>query len=308
VLTGRQASAAICRVIPLKPQGTRPPLICLGASPLFLPLARLLGPDQPFCGFDLSDLPKIELPNPCRLEDLAAHVVAGIREYQPKGPYYIGGWCLFGVLAYETARQLTSQGERVELLVLFDTRNTAYPKVLSAWERLRMRVQKGLFHLKMLAVRTPRGSVSYFVDHVKILRGKINQRRTPAGTRGGRINEKMMDINPIVVRAACEYDTPPYSGRVLMVQGTDVPKGYHWQMGVQWKQTLSGKWAVYHTQGGHDDMFKSPYVEELAAQTRASLEPLDDKPQSANNGPLTGAQQVWSSPAAPVAARSSAIP
>ncbi len=310
VIAGRKASAAICRVTPLKPQGTRPPFICLGASPLFLPFARLLGTDQPFCGFDLDQLPKVELPNPCRLEDLAAHVVAGIREYQPRGPYYIGGWCLFGVLAYETARQLTAQGERVELLTLFDTRNTAYPKTLSAWERLRMGVQKALFHLQNLAAGSPSEKARYFIEHVKILRGKIKehrqqltQGRTPESAGDWEINEKMMDINPIVVRAACQYDTPPYAGRVLVVQGTDVPKGHHWQMAVQWKQPLAGEWTVYQVQGSHDGMFKFPHVEQLAVKIKASFEQLDKEHQRAENGQVA---EVWSSQAAPVAVRSSA--
>ena len=135
VLGGKQTVTTVCRVIPLKPQGTLPPFICLGASPLFLPLARLLGPDQPFCGVDLTQLKKINLPDPCPLEDLGKYVVEAIREFQPEGPYSIGGWCLYGVLAYEAARQLIAQGQEVELLTLMDSPNVAYAGVSPDWPK-----------------------------------------------------------------------------------------------------------------------------------------------------------------------------
>jgi len=313
VLAGRKASASVCRVTPLKPQGSRPALICLGAGPLFLRLARLLGADQPFCGFDLDQLAKI-VPNRCKLEDLAAHVVAGIREFQPHGPYYLGGWCLYGVLAYETARQLTAQGERVELLTLFDTRNTAYSKGLSEWEQLAMRVQKWRFRWKSLVGGSAADKVDYVIKQVRILEGRITERRKRFAARkpmdaagAGEVHDNMMDIDPIVVRAADEYETPSYSGRVLLVQGTEVPQGHHWQMAVQWKEPLAGECTMYHVQGSHDGMFKSPYVEDLAAKLRASLEQVR-KQNSAQNGHDPTPQPLWSSsPAASVGVRGTAI-
>ncbi|GLY34503.1 hypothetical protein Amsp01_005270 [Amycolatopsis sp. NBRC 101858] len=47
--------------------------------------------------------------------------VASLREVQPAGPYRLGGWAAGGVLAFETARRLTGAGERVDVVVLFDS-------------------------------------------------------------------------------------------------------------------------------------------------------------------------------------------
>lgn len=279
VLSGRRASS-VCHVVALKPEGTQPPFICLGASPLFLPLARLLGPDRPFCGFDLTELRRVRLPNPCRLEDLAAYVVRGIREFQPEGPYSIGGWCLFGVLAYEAARQLIAQGHQVELLTLFDTRNTAYPKGLSPLGRLRMTAQKWQFHLTNLVEANSAGMVRYSAERIRILRGKIRGRRERLAILSRLdspdaqlIDMDLMDINPIIVHAANEYEPQPYSGRVLMVQSAEVPTGKHWQMAVQWRQCLLEDPIVHLVQGGHETMFKSPYVEALAGKMKPCFEP-----------------------------------
>jgi thioesterase domain-containing protein len=49
----------------------------------------------------------------------AAHLEA-LRRVQPVGPYLLGGFCNGGLIAYEMARQLQAQGERVDLLLLID--------------------------------------------------------------------------------------------------------------------------------------------------------------------------------------------
>ena len=40
---------------------------------------------------------------------------------KPAGPYRLGGWCMGGVVAYEMARQLQEDGERVGTLALIDS-------------------------------------------------------------------------------------------------------------------------------------------------------------------------------------------
>jgi oxalate---CoA ligase len=59
-------------------------------------------------------------PGPDLVEAAAAQAVALIRQSRPHGPYLVGGFCLGGVIAYETARLLELAGERV-VLALFDS-------------------------------------------------------------------------------------------------------------------------------------------------------------------------------------------
>jgi len=60
------------------------------------------------------------MPTPCRVEDIAAFHVQTILSMRPEGPYFIGGWCVDGVVAYEVARQLRARGDEVGCLILFD--------------------------------------------------------------------------------------------------------------------------------------------------------------------------------------------
>ncbi|HWW71482.1 MAG TPA: alpha/beta fold hydrolase, partial [Duganella sp.] len=54
-------------------------------------------------------------------EQLAEGYVRIIREALPAGPYRLAGWSAGGVLAYEVARQLVAQGQRVEFVGLIDS-------------------------------------------------------------------------------------------------------------------------------------------------------------------------------------------
>ncbi|HYV87735.1 MAG TPA: AMP-binding protein, partial [Candidatus Polarisedimenticolia bacterium] len=82
-----------------------------------LPLARQLGIDRPF--FALPPAGVNGAPVPANLSAIAAEHVSALRRHQPHGPYLLGGNCIGGLVAYEMARLLHAEGERVETLVLF---------------------------------------------------------------------------------------------------------------------------------------------------------------------------------------------
>src|SRR5205085_11736270 len=55
-----------------------------------------------------------------RIEALPAQPVATVRQFQPAGPYYLGGFSFGGSVALEMARQLLARGERVAFLGIID--------------------------------------------------------------------------------------------------------------------------------------------------------------------------------------------
>src|SRR5690606_35301982 len=79
----------------------------------YLQLVALLGEEQPVYGLErFDDAPSVE--------ERAARYVEHLLQAQPEGPFRLGGWSFGGVLAYETAQQLTAAGREVELVALFD--------------------------------------------------------------------------------------------------------------------------------------------------------------------------------------------
>jgi amino acid adenylation domain-containing protein len=50
------------------------------------------------------------------VESIAAHHVRSLRSAQPRGPYYLAGFCFGGLVAFEMAQQLSADGEEVKYL------------------------------------------------------------------------------------------------------------------------------------------------------------------------------------------------
>ena len=81
-------------------------------------IARTLGKEQPFYVIEPDMFSMSQAP--LSIEETATLYIQAIREVQPEGPYLLGGFCNGGLMAYEMARQLRAQGQRLDLLVLID--------------------------------------------------------------------------------------------------------------------------------------------------------------------------------------------
>jgi amino acid adenylation domain-containing protein len=131
--------AAGTRVLPVQAEGSQPPFFFLhgfwtGEAFYCFTLARACGPDQPFyviepCTFRARD-------GAPPLGAIARAHIDAMREVQPRGPYRLGGYCNGGLLAYEMARQLERDGERVAFLGLVSPSAPAQSSLLrTACER-----------------------------------------------------------------------------------------------------------------------------------------------------------------------------
>ena len=118
------------RVVAIHLGGSKRPFFFLhgdflsGASWCFS-LAHQLGADQPFYALEPFNFDGLPVPPP--FEAIAAEHLESLRAVQPEGPYLLGGFCNGGLLAYEMARQLHVQGQKVDLLVLMDPVGLVYP-------------------------------------------------------------------------------------------------------------------------------------------------------------------------------------
>ncbi len=89
-------------------------VFCYGA------LARHLETGRGVLGFRARGLDDEREPER-QIAPMAARYLQQLRTRQPRGPYFLGGWSLGGMIAWEMARQLEEAGERVLLLALLDT-------------------------------------------------------------------------------------------------------------------------------------------------------------------------------------------
>jgi len=136
--TGQARS--LSSLVPLQKEGSLPPFFLVpdggGEAIEFARLASHLAPDQPVYAFQVRGAKGRRALG--RVDRLAAYFLQRLRQFQPTGPYVIGGYSFGTVVAYEMACRLSDQGEVPSILVLFD----APPPDPSRWssrERIKLR-------------------------------------------------------------------------------------------------------------------------------------------------------------------------
>jgi thioesterase domain-containing protein len=99
------------------------PLVCVhphgGTAFCYAPLAAHLPPSLPVLGLQAAGLDEGEAPAGS-VTAMAAGYIEAVRAIQPAGPYRLLGYSFGGLVAYEMARQLLADGERVSFLALLD--------------------------------------------------------------------------------------------------------------------------------------------------------------------------------------------
>ena len=111
----------------LRPGGSRKPFFLVAGGfggdaelLVYAKLARYLAEELPVYGLRARGVDQLVEPHET-VEAMAEEHLASIRKVQPRGPYFIGGSCVGGVVALEMTRQLCAAGEEVARLILVDS-------------------------------------------------------------------------------------------------------------------------------------------------------------------------------------------
>jgi oxalate---CoA ligase len=271
-----QSQKTPSRVAIIQPGSARPPFFGIGAGPRFRELARLLGQDQPFIA-PIYPAPA-ELPVSCGIEDIARYHVRSIRNVQPTGPYFLGGWCVDGLVAYEVAQQLKAAGELVALLVLFDTDfNFEFdnmPWLVPVLVKAQALLLSLGFHARA-AITQP--SLNDFLHYVRQHLNRVGERiryrclclcyhlRT-----GKHRHDDWRTITALQHRMTSKYKPQPYCGDVLLLH-----RSVRYRLGARtlqlWRRLVRGTLEVHQIPGDHGDMFDHPQVAVTAEKLRLKL-------------------------------------
>jgi acyl transferase domain-containing protein len=256
VLRQGEAPPSPC-LVALQPDGSKPPFFCMHAESgqvlIYRELARLLGPDQPVYALQAQGLDGRSPPH-ATIEAMAERYLGEIRGLQPDGPYFLGGFCLGAMIAFEIAQQLHARGEKVALLAAFDASGPRFRK--SPRDYLRFATQALSRHPLALAryLMTTR-----LLPKPTVLPGFgiLDPGSSPAwGAVVGALD-----------RARDRYDPRPYPGAVTwFVNSERAPLAEP-----QWKEfaTAVERWVF---PGGHATIFQSPAIKILATQVKTCLE------------------------------------
>jgi thioesterase domain-containing protein/acyl carrier protein len=272
-------------VVPIKTGGSRPPFFCIhgfGGGVLdYGELARLLGEEYPFYGIQAKGVDGSDGAHG-QIEEMAEYYIDAIREVQPTGPYYLGGYCFGGVVAYEMAYQLMAQGEEVAFLGIFEGYAPLRTNYRSMWN--------------------PQNAANFFKnvpfwldDYLDLgyehmlarIRRKISNARKKFSHFGGvpvqiKLEDVLDDTSYLPedrrnllethLRAHMSYVPPTYPGQITLfrVKGLSLFRSFDPLMG--WGKLAAGGVNIRIIDGAHYNIFMLPHVNSLASQLRDCLD------------------------------------
>ena len=209
---------------------------------------------------------------------MATAYLKEIRQIQPKGPYYLGGRSFGGTVAYEMARQLIEQGEKIALLAIFDSYPKGWLKLCSEEDArnfkkqfLQLRIKRHLENWKKLGLIE---KANYFLTKANYKKRKYQSLLWQFTQKFGIGNEKSVkttirDIEEINYLAIKKYVPKLYSGKVTFFCAMEEVCPEENLTG--WKRLAQGGVEVVEVSGDYQTMIKEPNVQELAKALEQSI-------------------------------------
>jgi len=281
ILRPETARSGWSSLVTIQPAGSRPPLFCMhphgGNVLIYRDLSRYLGSDQPFYGLQSQGLDG-RCPPLTRIEDMAAQYVKEIRTVQPHGPYFLGGYCLGGAIAFEVAQQLRAKGEQIALLALFDTMNCSKLRPPSIWDETYQICQRSAFHVANFLSLDSESRAHFFSEKMNALRsrlpvwGSMLLSRFPINSRETVSESRVLgEIWQANERAYLNYIPQPYPGKVTDFRPLKQYRGLH-NPDLKWDRLAEGGQEVVVLPVNAPSMLFEPFVKHLAAALRRSMD------------------------------------
>jgi acyl transferase domain-containing protein/thioesterase domain-containing protein/ubiquinone/menaquinone biosynthesis C-methylase UbiE/acyl carrier protein len=277
-------------LLTIQATGTKPPFFCVhpaGGNVLcYTQLAHHLGSEQPFYGLQAKGLDGKDEPF-TQIEDMAAYYIKALRVVQSQGPYFLGGWSFGGLVAFEMAQQLRTQGDQVALLAIIDIgapsggtqRDNLEDAVLLAWFAVDLGISAKpelTLLIDTLQGLAPEARWHYLLTQAK----KINVLPATA---------EVNDIRPLAqvfksnLQAMQNYVPQFYSNRITLFRASELAffqdnEFFNGSLtdpvkpAMGWDKLSSEPIEVYTIPGNHHTIIAEPHVEQLAEQLRRCID------------------------------------
>ena len=250
--------------IELRPGNASCPIFMLpgvgGHTYSLVPLANKLDCGQRIYGVQLPGVNEGE-PIVSQLPEMAALIVADIRQRHPHGPYVLVGHSFGGLVALEVAHQLHTCSATVERLIVIDTllRDAARAPLPA--------VRRAGVHMRRMSDMRAAEVAHYLF---KLLRQRFtgahkadlyNAAQTPDKT----LNERLKKFEQACFRAQRTYRTPAYTGAVDLVQAAPRPwtELYDMAPALGWRD-VTERLTVHETEGSHLELLREPQLDSLS--------------------------------------------
>lgn len=194
------------------------------------------------------------------MEELAAWFIRELRAKQPRGPYFLAGYCFGGLVAMEMARQLRAVGEQMGMLALIDARPFR-PKTESS-EYLRMRIH-GALRAKPRDWKRHLGAKFAMWREAKLIDAMV--RHTPDKLEKRDLNRWVLET-----RMLQSYRSTDYPGPITFFYPEESQYELYGDPSCGWLN-LADRVYLHKVGGSHVNMMKEPHVALLAARLQATI-------------------------------------
>jgi thioesterase domain-containing protein len=271
-----------------KGNGSKPPIFFMhseGGNVLeYWPLSKYFPADQAIYALQAKGL-EGETVVSQSVEEMAESFLSEVERVQPKGPFYLGGYCLGGLVAYEMARQLITRGEKVNFLALISARTPDYLRKnnsnASMVERLagriseRVRLERdNLLHLNWsqrynyLRERVMRISNLIQVNCEIVLDRILSRSSMPVGwhSRDYILYRSVQNQD----HAFAAYKPKPSPASVVMFRVKNTPGFFIKDDFLGWSELVQGGIRAFEVNCFHKNIMKEPNVR-MVGQTLSEL-------------------------------------
>lgn len=275
-------------LVPIQPHGTKPPLFFVhahGGNVLgYRDLSRQLDANQPFYGLQAPkmDTAKVDI---YQIPDMAAHYIKEIQSLQPEGPYFLGGYCLGGIIALEMARQLQTQNQKVALVAMVQSDGPEYPQYLSEATALRRAVYKIIDRADLEISNFLEVELNYKPAYIQERVGRIIrqiqaqlEKFLTIGLAGFGLklpHSKAYLFDQVAQahqKAYAAYQPQPYQGSVVLFAAQKQPLGIYSDPTLGWGKLIGDNLEVCAVPGHHLGMLSLPRVQIVAKYLQASID------------------------------------
>ncbi|MEH1790983.1 MAG: beta-ketoacyl synthase N-terminal-like domain-containing protein [Nostoc sp.] len=202
------------------------------------------------------------------MTDMAKVYTAALQEFQPQGPYYLGGASFGGTLAFAMAQELIAKGETVAFLALIDTPSPGnMPAALDDTADI-------LFYLLKVEenANIDRNTLQALDEAQRLefyLKHSQGAFSTPQELK------IMLDLFQANLRAMREYNPPAYPGKLHFFLAGDRDEFNAQTPAHGWIGLAQQGIEIYTVPGNHITMNTEPYVQHLANYLQRYLHPKD---------------------------------
>ena len=273
-------------LVAIQPHGSRPPFFVVhglaGDVMFYRELAQHLGRDQPLYAIQSegSDGGSIRYRS---IATIAGYYVNEIRRVQPCGPYYLGGYCIGGLVAFEMARQVRLAGEQVGCLLMFEPDPPPYRGTLSRRMQLLLDETAVLISSERLRYFTGRMAqkVEWKVRELQsagrdLLESLCNALKHGSETHADRLEPLKSPVGRMLVRARKKYTPRAYPGQITLFL-VPVSEFGHLPPDRDWSAFATGGVEIHEIPGEHLTIFESQHAPTFAEKLESCLRAAQER-------------------------------